>query len=424
MRSLKLFAALAFGLALAFNAAAGDYLAVARWHQSAESVVYNWMVDHTLSDTSGVATMTFTGKRPVYCTHKNSVAVSCVSRGDCFVFTFPLGGLPAGAIVDFGTSLSVTEGGGPERWVCEVLDGGRWRSDDGRRASLTVKKYKGGNPSTYLHSFTLKAAVKDEVQVRLRSLDSSENPDAKIYFPQIPWISAYLSVSTIPERDRRNMLLLGNSFTYFCGTYYALREIARSQGHGLDMTLNLKGGVSFGQHLKLEKSQEALSSHVPYDVALLQNGSVTAAQYISEIVRSIAEDCVAMAGEVRKYSPKARVVLERTWSYANKDYRGFGSYEAFDAALQEGAEKLSAKMDAELSPIGQAFILGRERGLKLYWRDNFHQNFTGAYLKACVNYLLLFGEPFNDSVSDYTLDPATAALCRAIAAEVVPTSKN
>ena len=416
---------LAFGLALAFNAAAGDFFAVARWHQTSSTIGCNWEAEHSLADTAGVATMSFVGKRPVYATHKNSVAVSSVRRGDCFVFSFPVEDLPEGAVVDFGATLCVTAKGGPERWVCEVLDGRRWRSDD-RKVSFTVKKYKGGNPSTYLHTFTLKNAVKGEVRVRLRSLDSSENPDAQIYFAQIPWVSAYLAVSTLPVRDSRSLVLLGNSFTYFCGTYYALREIARSQGRTLDMTLNLKGGMSLGQHLKLEKSQEAISSHAPYDIALLQNSSVSAAEYASDRQKNshIAKDAVTMASRVREHSPAALLVLERTWAYANKDFRGFGSYEAFDAALQEGAEELSAKMGAELSPIGRAFILGRERGLNLYWRDSFHQNFTGAYLKACVNYLFLFGEPFTDGVSDYVLDPATAALCRAIAAEVVPTSKN
>ena len=420
MRIRRLLIMLAFGLALAFNAAAGDYFAVARWHQTAARKSTVWDVNHHLVDTSGKAVLSFVSKGAEFSHVKKSVAVSSVKEGDWFEFCFRTGKLPRGAVVDFGLTLAVSAKGAPERWICEVYDGKAWRSDDGP-VSFTLKWFKGGNPSTYLHSFTLSNAIRKKVRVRVRSLDSSTNPEAKVYFATIPWVSAYMAVSTLPVRDRTSMVLLGNSFTYFGGTYYALREIARSQGHTLDMTLNLKGGQSLGQHLKLAKSQEAISLRAPYDVALLQNSSVSAAEYSSDTLgkASILADAVTMAERVREHSPTVRIVLERTWAYANKDYRGFGSYEAFDAALQDGAERISAAMGAELSPIGRAFILGRERGLHLYWKDRFHQSFAGAYLKACVNYLLLFGEPFTAGVSDYTLDPDTAALCRQIAAEVV-----
>lgn len=382
MRLTKFFTALAFGLALAFNAAAGDFFKVARWDKDS--------------------------------------APGFDAKQSSFVFTLHTGKLPKGAAVDFGATLSVSKEGGPERWVCEVYDGKAWRSDDGP-VSFTLRWYKSGNPTTYLHSFTLAKAVRKKVRVRLRSLDSASNPEAKVHFPSKTWVSAEMAVSTLPVKDRTNMLLLGNSFTYFCGSYYALREIARSQGHAIDMTLNLKGGQSLGQHLKLEKSKEAIASNAPYDIALLQNNSVSAAQYASdrEGNAKIMEAAILMAERVRKFSPNVRLVLERTWSYAKSDFRGFGSYEAFDAALQEGAEEIAGAMKAELSPIGKAFIIGRERGLDLYWKDDFHQSFTGAYLKACVNYLIFFGEPFTEGVSDYVLDPETAALCRAIAKSVV-----
>ena len=90
-----------------------------------------------------------------------------------------------------------------------------------------------------------------------------------------------------------------------------------------------------------------------------------------------------------------------------------------DAALQNGTEILAAAMNAEISPIGNAFIKGRELALPLYWGDSFHQNWLGAYLKACVNYLVIFGEPFNGYVTDYTVGEEQAEACRRIASETV-----
>ena len=57
-----------------------------------------------------------------------------------------------------------------------------------------------------------------------------------------------------------------------------------------------------------------------------------------------------------------------------------------------------------ISPIGEAFRIVREgsSGINLYHTDNKHQSVYGAYLKACVNYLVLYGTAFGSA-------PATAA---------------
>lgn len=48
-----------------------------------------------------------------------------------------------------------------------------------------------------------------------------------------------------------------------------------------------------------------------------------------------------------------------------------------------------------------------------------HHGFNGAYLKACVNYLLITGEPFKATVAECGIEPEKAAYLQKVAEEVV-----
>ena len=79
-----------------------------------------------------------------------------------------------------------------------------------------------------------------------------------------------------------------------------------------------------------------------------------------------------------------------------------------------------------ISPIGEAFRIVREgsSGINLYPTDNKHQSVYGAYLKACVNYLVLYGEAFGSSPADCGIEASKAAYLRSVAEQVVLGHEN
>lgn len=79
-----------------------------------------------------------------------------------------------------------------------------------------------------------------------------------------------------------------------------------------------------------------------------------------------------------------------------------------------------------LSPIGVAFRTVREgtSGINLYYTDNKHQSAYGAYLKACVNYLVLYGTAFGNAPADCGIEPSKAAYLRQVAEQVVLGHEN
>ena len=96
--------------------------------------------------------------------------------------------------------------------------------------------------------------------------------------------------------------------------------------------------------------------------------------------------------------------------------------ENFDRLLREGSRAVVEKTEGidEMSPVGMAFEKARAAGFTLYSKDNKHQNRLGSYLKACVNYLFLYSEPFDESLDlSCGIDCATAKTLREIASAVV-----
>ncbi len=405
--------------ASAFSLSAATPAFMARWSfDSGTKASGTWTSGHTQEANVGAATLSFVGANPVFGYNKNgSVTVSGISEGDYFLLTAPCGRLPKGADIDLGFYMGMDKAGGPEKWIAEYFDGKKWTGG----VEFTVKKYKNTNETSLIKTFTLKKALKGpEVKVRLRALEGSGNPAAAAYFMVQPRVGLYLAAWPEGASKTTRVLMLGNSFTFFGSSHFALLEIAHSQGRRLDVGINVKGGQNFGQHLKLERSLAAIAEG-GYEAALLQNQSQSNSFYASDPVKYayLMEDAKALAAEVRKYSPSCRLILERTWASPKEDWRGYGSAEAFDADLKKGSEQIAPAMGADISPIGDAFIEGRAVGLSLYWKDNFHQNYLGAYLKACVNYLVLFGEPFVEPVANYGLEPEQAAKCREIASKIV-----
>ena len=82
---------------------------------------------------------------------------------------------------------------------------------------------------------------------------------------------------------------------------------------------------------------------------------------------------------------------------------------------------MAARNGAEVSPIGEAFevVYNENKAIRLFDTDSKHQSHYGAYLKACVNYLVITGEPFKGKVADCVVEPEKAAYLRRVAEKVV-----
>jgi hypothetical protein len=161
-----------------------------------------------------------------------------------------------------------------------------------------------------------------------------------------------------------------------------------------------------------------------YDYALLQDQSQTPGRLGQDRKANAKslQDIIDLVAQIREKTPDCTPVLEWTWAYAKNDFGGFGSYEAFDKYNKKGTKIMVRSIDdAVMSPVGEAFrIVRSERpDINLLYTDNHHQSYYGAYLKSCVNYLIIFGEPFGEAPADCAVEPEIAAYLRSVAERVV-----
>ncbi len=234
------------------------------------------------------------------------------------------------------------------------------------------------------------------------------------------------TVASAQMKDTLRVLCIGNSFTYVGEAHNKLVELAASQGHFIRMNAQYVGGYTFARHLQRIETISAIersSSKDAYDYVFLQNQSQLHARYGSDPKRYpyVLADAKELSGRIRQYSPGAVIFLESTWSYPDDDFGGFGSLEVFDHLSDKGTEALAKACKAKVSYIGRAFTLARSEcpDIPLLAGDGRHQIALGSYLKACVNYLLIYGVHFDEGASPCGLDPDMTARLRSVAQQAV-----
>ena len=361
---------------------------------------------------------------------KGRPVIPSVKPGDSFTFIVPVESVSAGSFIGFDATFTA-EPGAPKNWVVEWIDGGAWVK--GREYVCNGPAFGSDHSYTTIHQiFRLENAIENcSVRIRLRALEGETIPveegvqsDGSAMFVASTYIGANIQNFGPKEpKDTTRVLCLGNSFTYYHSCPAMLKEIAWNEGHCLDISASLKGGRTMKQHQTLGTTTDLLAEG-GYDVVFFQDQSQAAGNVGNDRKKNAAlvEDLKVLAEMVRETSPECRTVFECTWAYPGREHGGFGSIADFDKYADKGARIMAKAADIDdVSPIGKAFKYTREEhpDIMLYHTDGHHQSVYGSYLKSCVNYLLLFGEPFGESPADCGLDPKKTEVLRKVAEKIV-----
>jgi len=277
-------------------------------------------------------------------------------------------------------------------------------------------------------------------------------------FLQIGLILCF-GIGTLSAKELK-VLMIGNSFSICVGNN--LPQIVKSvPGHKLELTSAYIGGCTFERHSEnLKKAEKdpnfkpylisVWTSHPPkrikngkgnvntllkdnqYDIITIQQGSPKSWDY--KFYQPFADEVIAY---IRKYQPKAEIVIQQTWAYrmnhpnlkpnpkACWDFDQTGMYER----IRESYGKLAEKYQFRVIPVGDAVqkyrkytpvkfqpatekfeypnlpsnagdVVGSaswkknpKTGKNFLRVDNFHLNANGHYLQACVWFAFLYGEP-------------------------------
>ena len=395
----------------------------------------SWLQKHVISAThcgEGTITAVDAEGTPLsrYEVVKDRPVAGPFTAGCSFVFEVPAPDAVAGEYMDFNATFSI-EDGAPMNWVLEIKDGDAWKEGKSLRCHGPAFGRDYQYTSAHCTFCQANAPSDGKIYIRLRALEGDVRPvrdgrknEATVMFIPATFLGVRISdFGSVSPKDTTKVLCIGNSFTYFHGSPAMLKEIAWNEGHYLDISASLKGGWTMAKHLSLAMTED-LVAEGGYDYVLLQDQSQAPAKVGKDRKENaqLVKDMAAMAHKVRTMSPGCKPIVECTWAYSGKDNGGFESYEAFYAYAKKGAKIMAKSVGKSLiSPIVDAFDLVRKEhpDINLYHTDNYHQSKEGSYLKSCVNYLMLFGEPFGDNPADCLIDKDVAAYLREVAERVV-----
>lgn len=417
---------------------------------NAAAMKNEWTTSHTLSATSGsLAKITAVrgegnSDTPLdFTVYNNKPTVSTMVDGDYWLYTVPASNLEAGTAIEFDATIGGGSGA-PKYFIVEYLEDGEWKSvaedlhtaPDAPSVRYTYKSSGDIDNSTYQHAtvmqtFRLEKPIENgTLQIRCRAvgdMTASDKPQAidktgRSLFPRFGFTACYIqNLGTAKPKDTKRVLCLGNSFSYYNAPVWMLKEIAYSQGHYLRISAHLKGSQTLTQHCDLALSSEAIG-YGDYDFALLQEQSQSPAKYGQDPAAnaSVLQGLQQIVSQIGKRSTSCRMILEETWAFSNSSYGGFSNYDDFDRYNEQGVLALAEETRLSVSPIGAAFREARKNSaINLYHTDSKHQSPEGAYLKACVNYLVLFGEKFTGEIPSCGLNADHAAYLRTVAEQTV-----
>lgn len=369
---------------------------------------------------------------------RDSLQMHGLKAGECWNFTLPVKDVEAGSYVEFDLVVG-SEPDSPKYFMVEYLDGRQWKPTEGRvypvpeNPKLKYNVKCTGIPNqtfTVLQTFRLKKAIKEgELKMRLRVIGDYSCSGGKLsdggsrnMVRMMPYgyIGGYARVlGTQTPVDTLRVGWLGNSFTFVNAADFILKELAFYEGHYLDMHVNYYPGAYFRSHILMPASLDVLSEG-GYDWFILQDQSTQAARYGRDEDRLIIDYASSVASLIRYFSPECKIAYEQTWAFSMNDYSGFGGFEYFDKCSSKGAKAISEKIEAAVSPIAKAFAVVRSErpDIEIYSTDFHHPAAYGAYLKACCDYLVIFGEPFTSDKADFALDSKICAYLRQVAQKV------
>lgn len=236
-----------------------------------------------------------------------------------------------------------------------------------------------------------------------------------------------------------NVLCIGNSFSQDATRY--LHQVSNEELYVRNLYI---GGCSLERHynniiedkaeyeyqkngrlMRMISIKEALGKR-KWDYVTVQQVSQLSGMiesyepYLEFIIKYVRENC-----------PSAKIVLHRTWAYAdNSTHEGFVNYDKSRAkminAIIEATSKAADKYGLDIIPCGDAVEMARElpefdEAVRNITRDGFHMSFDyGRYLTALVMYKYFTGKDTTSvEYEPYRTDSEINAKLKKIANEAI-----
>ena len=225
-------------------------------------------------------------------------------------------------------------------------------------------------------------------------------------------LAVLVNAAPVTDKNEKQLkvLMVGNSFSICCLDFTP--QIAANLGYNLDLASIYIGGCSLERHCKnfqSEEKGEAPGIKKPYrydrsvaNVRTVSKNKISLIEALTNTVWDVVTIQQAshaswnpqtyepwgdqLIAAIRKYAPKAKILVQETWSYPPWDGRlkkfGFDGPEMYKRLHQTYGD-FAQKRGLEIIPTGTAAEIVTNRN-QLFTKPDFHFNKVGTYLQGLV----------------------------------------
>jgi len=230
-------------------------------------------------------------------------------------------------------------------------------------------------------------------------------------------------------QQTKNVLFLGNSYTYGNNLPTLLQQMATSTNDVLVQDSNAIGGFRFMDHVTNQTSLTKLNAN-HWDYVVLQEQIQMPAfplGYVNQNVFPYATQLVALA---KQNYACAVPIFFTTWGRKNGDpqicLNGQCTYTVMDDLLQQRYRTMAETNKGVISPVAQVwrYLRANHPNIELYTTDESHPSLAGSMVAAYTFYVAIFKKDPTLVTFNSTLAPTTANILKNAVKTVVFNNKD
>jgi hypothetical protein len=228
------------------------------------------------------------------------------------------------------------------------------------------------------------------------------------------------------SQNSKNVLFLGNSYTYYNNLPQMLTDLARSTGDTMTFDSNTPGGYTFQGHSTNTTSLAKIAAG-NWDFVVLQEQSQLPSFPDNQVETSVFPYARILDSLINLNNNCAETVFYMTWGRKFGDasncanFAPLCTYEGMDSMLYLRYMMMADSNDAIVSPVGAVWRSLRQNYplIDLYQSDNSHPSLAGSYAAACSFYATIFRKDPTLITNNYGLPSADALNIRQTAKAIV-----
>lgn len=244
------------------------------------------------------------------------------------------------------------------------------------------------------------------------------------------FLALVLTSASAHAQHKKNVLFLGNSYTYVNDLPQTIASIAASTGDTLMYDSHAPGGYYLGEHVSNTTSLSKIATG-NRDFVVLQDQSMALAYpstYLNHLPYSKKLDSI-----IKAENECAQVIFYSTWGRKNGDMYVCNppecdtytvvsrTYYEMDSAIGTHYKTFADSIKAGVSPVGAVwrYIRRNHTATELHQADESHPSMAGTYAAACSFYSAIFRKDPTLITNNMGLPAIEAANIRTAAKAVV-----